>query len=215
MASKRLISEAKSRRSRIAELKNLDIAPDNCGISCWKHQGSIYMRLVFQDEDGTQSTQYLGKANSREHYEWETKIARRDEIIALEQQLYMLEELMAQQDTWEQQQAALRWRRKEIALQGDENSPVDMLNLSALYHKNDSFKWEGKHYTITSAGRKVLLLTNEEGQPCYFKEGQVVIPQDAAETRGKQKKSTPKPLRFSLGLGFMKKRQSTETVEIT
>ena len=180
MTSERLVKEAELLQLRIEELGKADRAPQNCWLSRWKHEGGVHIRLLFEDENGQQSTQYIGKEDCHQHYEWETKIARRDELAELEQQLSLLEALIDRQTGWEYQHAAQRLFRKSAVKLNGSNSPVDTVNLSALYEKGDLFQWDGSRYTVTSAGQRILMLTNADGQPCYFKDREVVIPRDVA-----------------------------------
>lgn len=180
MASERLVKEAELLRSRIEELRKTELAPQNCWLSRWKHEGGIHIRLLFQDENGQQSTQYIGKEDCHQHYEWETKIARRDELAELEEQLSLLKALIDRQDGWEYQHAAQRLFRKNAVKLNGANSPVDTINLAALYDPGDVFQWDGVRYTVTAAGQWVLMLTDATGTPCYFKDGQVIVPKDVA-----------------------------------
>lgn len=211
MDKRSLILEAESLRSQIDELKSQDLAPDNCGLSCWKSQENVHILLVFRAEDGTQSTQYLGKADCRAHFEWETKIARRDASIALQQQLASLEMLLRHLTTWEKQQALLRKRFRQTTVQSHGDSLVDPFDLSALYSAGDQFTWAGESYSVVSAGQQVLLLTDGSGKPCYFKHGQIVVPQHAVSPKKKSARNVlTEPIHFSWGFGSGKRSRSVE-----
>jgi len=56
-----------------------------------------YARLVKEPISGKQEVTPLGREGSARHQDWKRRIARRDAIVELEQQLKILDELMRRQ----------------------------------------------------------------------------------------------------------------------
>lgn len=59
---------------------------------------TYYYARLLKEKNGKQTiVGRLGKENSREHQTWKRRIARRDAIVEIEQQLKLLDELMQRQ----------------------------------------------------------------------------------------------------------------------
>ena len=172
MASEYLIKESQRLQQEIASLKAAGLAPADCWLSPWdkktKQSKTRYYRINARLADGSTKTKYLGREGCNAHQIWEAKIDRRNQCSELEQQLQMLNELIARQDKAEDERAmALGKQQKARAEALGEDSPIPD-DMSLLYGDGDRFVWESRCYEVVRAGRQNLKLLDYEGRECSF-----------------------------------------------
>lgn len=109
MASEYLIKESQRLQQEIASLKAAGLAPADCWLSPWdkktKAGKTRYYRINERLSDGSTKTKYLGREECNAHQTWEARINRRNQCSELEQQLQMLQELIARQDKTDEERA--------------------------------------------------------------------------------------------------------------
>ena len=182
MASEHLFKESERMRAEIASLKAAGLAPEDCWLSPWdkktKKGKTRYYRINERLADGSTKTTYLGREGCNAHESWEAKIDRRNQCSELEQQLAMLNELIARQGKAEQERAiALGKQQKARAEALGQDSPVSE-DMGSMYQPGDRFVWESHCYEVVKAGLKHMRLLDCEGKHCNFhgKEGAIVYP---------------------------------------
>lgn len=177
MVSEYLIKESQRLQQEIAALKAAGLAPEECWLSpSYRDRGGtnerIYYRVNYKVNSGggktETTTEYLGRAGCEKHQSWEARIDRRNQCSELEQQLQMLQELIARQDKHDEERAiTLGKQAKERAEALGQDSPVSE-DMGSMYQPGDRFVWESRCYEVVKAGRQNLGLKDCEGRGCTF-----------------------------------------------